>query len=231
MAIFEFKNTLFICGKVLKVSILMGVVATAIFDVRNMNKVGNGDGGRIGAAAAQTTNLVSAASHSSIEPLKNGANAVLNCVDDAGNLIGITNAASKVTNIASKAVNPLLCVASGVRVLNDDDQYAALIEEGCAMGSMFAGEKLFKTLVANPVSQKEITTTTKWASKIASSLQDATKNLSGGRKKLLAIAADVALVGVSILSFDIGKKVGKMLSGRDEEDNINTSQTGINYNS
>ena len=209
----------------------MGVVATAIFDVRNMNKVGHGDSGRIGAAAAQTTNLVSAASHSSIEPLSKSANTILNCVDDAGNLIGITNAASKVTNIASKAVNPLLCVASGIRVLNDDDQYAALIEESCAMGTMFAGEKLFKTLVANPMSQKEIKTTAKWADDIASTIKNATKNLSGGKKKLLAIAADVALVGVSILSFDIGKKAGKILSGRDKEDNINTSKIGINYNS
>ena len=51
---------------------------------------------------------------------------------------------------------------------------------------------------------------------------------------MLAIAADVALVGVSIFAFDTGKNVGKMLSGRDEEsktDDINTSQTGLNYTS
>ncbi len=209
----------------------MGVYATAIFDIRNIGKVSHGDKGRIGAAAAQTANLVSAASKSSIEPLKNGANTILNYVDDAGNLIGITNTASKVTNIASKAVNPLLCVASGMRVLNDDDQYAALIEESCAMGTMFAGEKLFKTLVVNPVSGKEVKASTELAGKIASSIQDATKNLSGAKKKLLAIAADIALVGVSILAFDTGKKVGKMLSGRDSEDNINTSQTGVDYTS
>ena len=118
----------------------MGVYATAIFDIRNIGKVSHGDKGRIGAAAAQTTNLVNAASKSSIEPLQKGATTILNYVDDAGNLVGVTNAASKVTSVASKAVNPLLCVASGMRVLNDEDQYAALIEETCAMGTMFAGE-------------------------------------------------------------------------------------------
>lgn len=212
----------------------MGVYATAIFDIRNIGKVSHGDKGRIGAAAAQTTNLVNAASKSSIEPLQKGATTILNYVDDAGNLVGVTNAASKVTSVASKAVNPLLCVASGMRVLNDEDQYAALIEETCAMGTMFAGEKLFKTLVVNPVSGKEVKASTELAGKIASSIQDATKNLSGGKKKLLAIAADVALVGVSIFAFDTGKKVGKMLSGRDKEsntDDINTSQTGLNYTS
>ena len=57
------------------------------------------------------------------------------------------------------------------------------------------------------------------------------KNLTGAKKVLATIAADLALVGVSILSFDIGKKIGKKLSGRDEQDAINTSQSGLNYNS
>ena len=213
----------------------MGVCATAIFDIRNVDKVGHGDTGRVGAVAAQTTNLVNAASQSSIKPVQKAASQLLGWVDDAGKFIGVANAASKVTNIASKAVNPLLCVASGVRVLKDDDQYAALIEEGCAMGAMFAGEKLFKTLIANPVSQKEIKTTSKWATKIASTIQDATKNLKGTKKVLATIAADLALVGVSILSFDTGKKIGKILSGRDGEesqDKINTAQNeGLDYSS
>ena len=230
-----YKNTLFICGKVLKVRISMGVCATAIFDIRNMDKAGHGDTGRIGAAAAQTTNLLNAASKSSITPIKNIADTVFNYVDDAGKFVGVSNAASKVTNIASKAVNPLLCVASGIRVLKDDDQYAALIEEGCAMGAMFAGEKLFKTLVSNPISQKEIKSAAGIISNIASNVKNATKNLTGAKKVLLTIAADLALVGVSILSFGAGKKIGLALSGRGEQNNqdkINTSQDeGLNYNS
>ena len=158
---------------------------------------------------------------------------MLNYVDDAGRLVGVTNAASKVTGFASKAVNPLLCVASGIRVLKDDDQYAALVEESCAMGAMFASEKLFKNLIANPLTGKEVKTTSKWAKKLTDSLFDLTKNVQGGgKKKLIAIAADIALVGVSILTFDAGKKIGKMLTGRDEEQQtVQNIPQGIDYNS
>lgn len=209
----------------------MGAVATAIFDCRNVSKVAHGDTGRVGAVAVQTTNLINAASKSSVEPVKNSATTILNYVDDAGKAVGISNAASKITGFASKAVNPLLCVASGVRVLKDDDQYSALIEETCAMGTMFASEKLFKKLVANPIAGKEMKNTTKWVAKIADKVSDSTKNIKGGKKTLLKIAADVALVGVSMLGFNAGKKVGKMLSGRDDESKVvqeNKTQ-GLDY--
>ncbi len=210
----------------------MGAIATAIYDVRNIDKAAHGDTGRMGVAAAQTTNLVNAASNSSIEPLQKGANAVLGCVDDAGRFVGVTNAASKITGIASKAVNPLLCFASGARILKDDDQYAALIEESCAMGAMFASEKLFKNLVVNPLTGKEVKTTSKWATKIVDTLADINKNVKGsGKKRLLAIAADLALVGVSIFTFDFGKKAGKMLSGRDSETESTNKSSGIDYKS
>ena len=57
-----------------------------------------------------------------------------------------TGANSKIGALAQKAVNPLLCVAAGVRVLNDEDQYAALIEETAAMSTMFGAESLMKYL-------------------------------------------------------------------------------------
>lgn len=210
----------------------MGVFATAIFDARNIGKVGHGDTGRAPVSIAQTTNLVSAASQSGITPLKNGADFLLNGVDDAGRLIGVTNAASKVTGIASKAVNPLLCVASGMRVMKDDDPYAALIEEGCAMSAMFAGEKLFKHFISNPLAQKEVKTSTELATKIVSKVDDFGKGLTGKKKILANILADVALVGVSIFSFGAGKKIGKTLSNRSEEENIKQNQTqGLDYKS
>ena len=210
----------------------MGVFATAIFDVRNIGKVGHGDTGRAPVSIAQTTNLVNAASHSTYAPLKNSANVLLNGVDDAGRLIGVANAASKVTGIASKAVNPLLCVASGMRVMKDDDPYAALIEEGCAMSAMFAGEKLFKHLVANPLAQKEVKTSTELAAKIVSKVDDFSKGLTGKKKIAANILADIALVGVSIFSFDMGKKLGKTLSHRNNGEKATQVQTqGLDYKS
>ena len=66
MAICLCKNTLFICERFYRLVFTMGNVATIIFDARNLDKAGHGDTGRIGAAAAQTTNLLSEASKSSI---------------------------------------------------------------------------------------------------------------------------------------------------------------------
>lgn len=195
----------------------MSTYATALYCGRNIGKVHNGDTGRAGAAMAQTTNLINAASQSSVAPIQKGAAMILHGVDDAGKYIGVADAASKVTNFASKAVNPLLCVGAGVRVIKDDDKYAALIEESAAMGAMFASEKLFKKLISCPVAGQEVKSTAKWITNIASKITDATKGLTGGKRKLAVIAADLALVGVSILSYDIGKKIAKNFSNREEE--------------
>lgn len=205
----------------------MGVYATAIYDLRNVGKVQHGDTGRAGAVVAQTTNLVNAAANSSIAPIQKGAATILNGVDKLGSAAGVSNAATKVTGLASKAVNPLLCVASGVRILKDDDQYAALIEEGAAMGTMFASEKLFKKLVANPLTQADYEAAGKMASGFTSKLANWAKNLSKGKKTALTIAADVALVAVSIISFDIGKNAAKTVSNREER--AQNSQ-GLDYN-
>ena len=51
------------------------------------------------------------------------------------------NAASYV----SKSVNPLLCVASGARILASKDKPSTTIEEVCAMSSMFGVEKAMKS--------------------------------------------------------------------------------------
>ena len=100
------------------------------------------------------------------------------------------------------------------------------------MGAMFASEKLYKTLGAKPLTGKEVKTTSKLETKIADTVADSVKNVKGrGKKKLLAIAADIALVGVSILTFDLGKKIGKKISGRDDEiKNVKTT-SGLDYNS
>jgi len=221
----------------------MGAIATAIFGMRNIGKVNNGETGRIGAVGAQTTNLVNAASHSKFAPINKGANVILNGVDDAGRLVGITNAAGKITNFASKAVNPMLCVASGIRILNDDDKYAAIIEEAGAMGTMFAAEKLYKNMILNPVAGKELATNSKIIKSVATKVDDLTKGLTGKKKLVATILTEVGLVCVSILGFDTGKKIGKKFSNREvqqaniqqpiiyAQDSLNSKVNGVYYNS
>lgn len=52
--------------------------------------------------------------------------------------------AGKGAEYASKAVNPILCVASGARVLSSEDKKSALLREACAMGGMFFVEGIIK---------------------------------------------------------------------------------------
>ncbi len=56
----------------------------------------------------------------------------------------MSTVASNTAKYVSKAVNPLLCVASVARVAASDDRPSALIEETGAMTSMFGMEALMK---------------------------------------------------------------------------------------
>ncbi len=129
---------------------ISGIVQTGIFCARNTGKIATGkDTGRLGATGAQLVSLTDKVSHNaSIFGEK-----VLKTIDGADGFICDTlknmgkeeiadtlKATAKASNgsvvgtIASKAVNPLLVAAAGIRVLKDDDHYAALIEETSAMG-------------------------------------------------------------------------------------------------
>ncbi len=56
----------------------------------------------------------------------------------------VSQTANNAAKYVSKAVNPLLCVASFARVAASDDKPSALVEETCAMSSMFGVEALMK---------------------------------------------------------------------------------------
>ncbi len=72
------------------------------------------------------------------------ANAGTSIFAEANKTSNISRTASNAAKYVSKAVNPLLCVASVARVAASDDRPSALIEETAAMGSMFGVEALMK---------------------------------------------------------------------------------------
>lgn len=142
----------------------MGVVSSLVFAARNMKKCANGEGTRGTVALCQTVNTLDTvvdtanATGSIFGNMANSVGTAFKTADDAvgsvfskvgktevlENATKTTGAHTKVGALAQKAVNPLLCVAAGVRVLKDEDQYAALIEETAAMGAMFGCESLMK---------------------------------------------------------------------------------------
>lgn len=222
-----------------------GIVQTTVFCLRNGGKVATGkDTGRVGAASAQLCSVTDkVASSSSIfgETISGTASKALSYADDGimavANRLGcneaLTNMASNASTksvfgaLAQKAVNPLLIGAAGLRVLNDDDQYAALIEEGCAMGLMFGAEKLMKTQRNNfyKLAEGAIDTIGEAAkssgvretlSKVISEAANKFKNLPKGQKTAVKVGLELLFVVGSICAYSVGKYIGKKLSHRDK---------------
>lgn len=224
-----------------------GLVQTGIFFLRNSGKVATGkDTGRVGAAGAQLASLTDkVAEEASIfgNTISGAAKSATNFIDDGilaiaegiggqkavNTLNGLqeaTKAGSVFGAVAQKAVNPLLVTAAGIRILKDDDQYAALIEEGCAMGAMFGAEKLMKIAKNGffEAAENGVKTVAKEAQKtgvknnLKNIFNEAVKkyNTFGKTGKgITKVLIGLAFVAGSIGAYTIGKTVGKKLSGRD----------------
>lgn len=214
----------------------MAGISSLIFATRNLDKAAHGDVGRYGVVAAQAANVTNAAAESSVGFIADGAKKVLSGVDNVGeSIFHVADASSKVAKVASKAVNPLLIGAAGIRVLKDDDKKSRAIEEATALAGMFAGEKAYK-LVRNTISQnmgktlqegQKVIKNEKVAgvlSKAGKKLGELTKN-STGKQKALFVAAEVGFVATSILAYDGFKKLGTKITGRDKQQNTDASQT------
>lgn len=219
-----------------------GIIQTGIFCARNTGKVVSGkDTGRIGATGAQLISFTDKISHNASIFGENVLKAT-NAADDfiCGTLKNIgkegvaetleTSAkacnGSVIGTIATKAVNPLLIAAAGIRVLNDDDQYSALIEESSAMGLMFGAEKLMKTtkemffditengakgiIEGKGLLQNAKNLVTKGLNTAATWFV----GLSKGGRTAAKVGIGLLFVAGSIAAYNIGKAIGAKLTGR-----------------
>ncbi len=211
----------------------MGTVSSFAFGLRNMDKCfEGGDKTRGFVAGEQMIGVLDGTAN----VLKKADGAVQSIFQKLGkadvleNMVKQTGANSNIGAVASKTVNPLLCVASGIRVLNDDDQYAALIEETCAMTTMFGAESIMK--YARTATTGGTQATSGMAGKISNMMSSSSKikelgesagkwfsnlaNTKGGNSKqmLAKIGIDLLFVAGSILAFSLGHKVGETLTGR-----------------
>lgn len=185
----------------------MGAVSSIIFGARNASKVANGDSSRAPIPVVQSFNAL-------CDTAKNGAANGFNAISkSAGKLIehadklgakaGIENVSSKVFKTTSKIVNPLLCGAAGVRVLEDEDKKSALIEETAGLTAMFAGEGLYKAI--RNVTDSAIKN---------NSYENITKDLTNCKSKFQ-------------LSGMMTKKAGNILQAASDEGILKKTVTGI----
>lgn len=236
----------------------MGVISSVIFMTRNTDKcIRQKDTGRGAVAACQAASSldgVASSSQSIFSNVAKGAGEVLKGADSAiesafskiGGEKGLealdsiklsTGASSKIGALAQSAVNPLLCLSAGARVLKDDDQYAALIEETSAMGAMFGCEALMKYARSTVTGSKQATkglsgqvakvldnsnsTVLKTVKEKASGwFKNLAKGNNGSIKQTAAkIGIDLLFVAGSILAYNAGHKIGTVLSHRNEKNN------------
>lgn len=234
----------------------MGAISSIVFAARNTDKcIKQKDTTRGAVAACQLTSTIDGAANSAPSIFSNAArnagqalchadNFVEHAFSKIGGTEGVellnsmkcaTSASSKLGAVAQSAVNPLLCVSAGIRVLKDDDQYAALIEETSAMGAMFGCEALMKYArntvtgsnqstrgiagkVAKVLDNSNSTVLKTIKEKSSNWFKDLGKGANGSIKQTAArIGIDLLFVAGSILAYNTGKKIGTCLSHRDKK--------------
>ncbi len=155
---------------------------------------------------------------------KGKSGAVAGCLNTMSDSIHTARETSKVfdcvcksVNVVSEWVNPILVVASGVRVYNSDDKKSALLKEAGAMSAMFAAEGAYKSLFGlggKTANYKNY----KYLNDIAIGLKDfASKNkflskLPGG--KLGGVVKALGFIATSCLAFEMGSRLGDAVAQR-----------------
>ncbi|MCD8378385.1 MAG: hypothetical protein LUB59_06320 [Candidatus Gastranaerophilales bacterium] len=150
---------------------------------------------------------------------------VANCLNDISESIKAARSTSKAfdcackgINIVSEMVNPILVVASGVRVYNSDDKKSAMLKEAGAMTGMFAAESAYKTLFglnkgseATYKKYKLLNNTADGIKKFCSSNKFLSKIPSG---KIGGIIKGLGFIAASCSAFAIGSEIGDAIAQR-----------------
>jgi len=151
--------------------------------------------------------------------LANAGNNISKAVQAVGKGDSAFKYVVKVSDFASKIVNPLICVSGGVKVVMADDKTSEGIKQTAALGTMFAGEALARNILTakgrtafakkalgqNAVAKKLM----HWGWVLDSYKM---RNHFKGAKVILPVAKALAFVGTSIASYSIGSKIGDAIN-------------------
>lgn len=146
-----------------------------------------------------------------------GLNRVSGTIETARNSSKIFNEVCKGVNIVSKLVNPILCVASGVRAYKAEDKKSAAIKEAGAMGAMFGAEWGYKVLfglggkTAHYQNFKPIKTVVDTGKKFCASNKLLGKLPQG---KLGSLIKALGFIATSCGAFELGSRAGKAIADR-----------------
>ena len=123
------------------------MVISALFCVRNVDKVQNGDTGRSAAATFQLFNAGKNALESATKlhnTLGKGAQSAITAMETVSKSGKALETAAKVVKFGSDNVNVLLCGAAAYRVLTAENKEKAVKKELWGMSTMFGVEHLMR---------------------------------------------------------------------------------------
>lgn len=75
-------------------------------------------------------------------------------IKNSSKLSKLANGASKVLNFTADHINPVICVASGIKVLGSDDKVDTAARESLALTTMFTAEAAAKDFIGMPFIEK-----------------------------------------------------------------------------
>lgn len=193
---------------------MFSAVASGIFAYRNADKTCNGDVGRGAVTVGQTAGLVQeVAKYDGI--VAKTARSALSVFSDLAEKNKAFEYAGKVTKFAVNNVNPLICVSGGIKTAMSDDKVKTGITEAAALSAMFAGEGLIKANYDKMVASQTVRNGIKYLSKskVFKPIFEYLKKhkLEG---KAAAVLKGLIFVSGSIMSYDIGHKLGEPVADR-----------------
>ncbi len=195
------------------------LVSTIIFGARNVDKTVNDNVARLPVAVGQATNAVKEVAKYD----KALAKSLTAAAETASPLLKSLQWGAE---FASNHVNPLICVAGGVKVAMADDKKKELINQTGALSAMFVAEKSYKALadyesilkIADKFGKKEAVEAikdSKFVKNVISKVGD--KKL----KTLLNIAYGLGFVTASISGYNLGERIAAKINTQRELDSAN----------
>lgn len=108
-----------------------------------------------GARAAKALSIISeGGSKEAIEKATNVTKGAAENIKNASKTAKFLKGTQKVINFTADHINPVICVTSGVKVLNSEDKPQATAEETIRLGTMFGAEAIAKRVVGMPYTKK-----------------------------------------------------------------------------
>lgn len=186
---------------------MANIFSSAIFCTRNIDKTQNGEVGRSAVATGQGVNVVREIGkfdNAAGDAIKS-ATSIFTKMAQGSKVLGYTE---KALDFASKNINPLICVSSGIKVVASDNKTETAINEMGALSGMFLGEGLFKHYQDKLFNEKTVgsvmekVTKNKTANKYLNKILD--MKYAG---KYATLLKGLTFVLVSITSYEVGKKL------------------------